>query len=68
MVASSAVRLLSRPIGILGRISSGRVGWLSGRCWAVWSGMSVTSVFTLEALGQVLEQAAGLRLIQLYFV
>ena len=59
----------TRPlIGILGRIFPGRAGWLSGPCWAVWWGMSVTSVFTLEALEQVLEQAAGLRLIQLYFV
>jgi len=30
--------------------------------------MSVMSVLTLEALEQVLEQAAGLRLLQLYFV
>ena len=30
--------------------------------------MSATSVFTLEALEQVLEQAARLRLLQLYFV
>ena len=35
---------------------------------AVWLGMSVTSVFALEAMEQVLEQAAGLRLLQLYFV
>ena len=62
------MRLLSRLIGILGRISSGRADWLSGPCWAVWLGMSVMSVFTLEALEQVLEQAIGLRLLQLYFV
>lgn len=67
-VGQLALRLLGRLIGILGRIFPGRAGWLSGPCWAVWWGMSVTSVFTLEALEQVLEQAAGLRLLQLYFV
>jgi hypothetical protein len=63
MVGQSALRPLSRLIGILGRISSGRAGWLSGPCWAGWLCMSVTSVFTLEALEQFLEQAAGPRLL-----
>ena len=47
--------------------------FVAGRCRpnslrAVWLGYVRDVVFTLEARKQVLEQTAGLRLLQLYFV